>query len=52
MLLSCIIYLYSGTIGTTATTAVDNIFELGELCNTEKMFLHVDAAYAGSFLYV
>jgi len=36
------------TVGTTATTAMDNITELGKLCQEENLWLHVDAAFAGS----
>ncbi|XP_047135163.1 aromatic-L-amino-acid decarboxylase isoform X2 [Hydra vulgaris] len=36
------------TLGTTTSCAFDNIQELGVICNKEKIWLHVDAAYAGS----
>lgn len=36
------------TIGTTSTTAIDPIFEIGELCQDHHVWLHVDAAYAGT----
>jgi aromatic-L-amino-acid decarboxylase len=36
------------TIGTTSTTAVDPLQEIGNLCRSEGIWLHVDAAYAGS----
>jgi aromatic-L-amino-acid/L-tryptophan decarboxylase len=38
------------TIGTTGTTAVDPIRAIGELCNENGIWLHVDAAMAGSAL--
>ncbi|XP_076824782.1 aromatic-L-amino-acid decarboxylase-like [Clavelina lepadiformis] len=38
------------TIGTTACCAYDNILELGSICQNENIWLHVDAAYAGSAL--
>ncbi|KAK5985783.1 hypothetical protein GCK32_008079 [Trichostrongylus colubriformis] len=38
------------TLGTTATCAVDSLDELGPICNREFIYMHVDAAYAGSFL--
>jgi aromatic-L-amino-acid decarboxylase len=38
------------TIGTTSTTANDPLQELGQLCNAEGVWLHVDAAYGGSAL--
>jgi aromatic-L-amino-acid/L-tryptophan decarboxylase len=36
------------TVGTTASTAVDPVAELAEICEREHVWLHVDAAYAGS----
>ena len=36
------------TVGTTSTGAVDPIRQLGELCNAQGVWLHIDAAYAGS----
>jgi len=36
------------TVGTTASTAVDPVTELAEICEREHVWLHVDAAYAGS----
>ncbi|KAH1024582.1 aromatic-L-amino-acid decarboxylase [Dendroctonus ponderosae] len=35
-------------IGTTPTCAFDNLEELGPVCNKENIWLHIDAAYAGS----
>lgn len=36
------------TAGTTVTTSVDPLRAAAELCAREKLWLHVDAAYAGS----
>ncbi len=36
------------TAGTTSTTSVDPLRGAGELCKREHIWLHVDAAYAGS----
>lgn len=36
------------TLGTTSTCSFDDLFELGQVCQREGVWLHVDAAYAGS----
>ena len=36
------------TVGTTSSTSVDNVDEIGTICNEENIWLHVDAAYAGT----
>ena len=36
------------TVGTTSTTSVDPVPAIAELCEAEGLWLHVDAAYAGS----
>jgi aromatic-L-amino-acid decarboxylase len=36
------------TVGTTSTTSVDPVPALAEFCAQHKLWLHVDAAYAGS----
>lgn len=35
-------------LGTTPTCAFDDLSDLGPLCNRENIWLHVDAAYAGT----
>lgn len=37
-----------GTIGTTGCTAVDPIHAIGSICKKFNLWLHVDAAYAGT----
>lgn len=36
------------TLGTTSVCSFDNLSELGKVCEKENLWLHVDAAYAGS----
>ncbi len=38
------------TLGTTGTTAVDPLRAIGEICNKNGIWLHVDAAMAGNAL--
>ncbi|KAH3817378.1 hypothetical protein DPMN_118912 [Dreissena polymorpha] len=38
------------TLGTTGCCSFDNIAELGEVCDKENVWLHIDAAYAGNAL--
>jgi len=36
------------TVGTTSVASVDPVAEIAAVCDRERMWLHVDAAYAGS----
>ncbi|ELU11164.1 hypothetical protein CAPTEDRAFT_119245 [Capitella teleta] len=41
-------FFVCATLGTTAVCSFDNLNELGAVCEKENIWLHVDAAYAGS----
>jgi aromatic-L-amino-acid/L-tryptophan decarboxylase len=38
------------TVGTTATTSVDPVPAIADICERYKIWLHVDSAYAGSLM--
>ena len=38
------------TLGTTGTTAVDPLRAIGEICSSNRVWLHIDAAMAGTAL--
>ncbi|XP_056134131.1 histidine decarboxylase [Lampris incognitus] len=41
-------FMLCATLGTTGVCAFDNLSELGPICKEVGLWLHVDAAYAGS----
>ncbi|KAG8194084.1 hypothetical protein JTE90_003028 [Oedothorax gibbosus] len=41
-------FFVCATLGTTGACAFDHLKEIGVICDRERLWLHVDAAYAGS----
>uniref|UniRef100_A0A8R1TRC4 Aromatic-L-amino-acid decarboxylase n=1 Tax=Onchocerca volvulus TaxID=6282 RepID=A0A8R1TRC4_ONCVO len=43
-------FIFIMTLGTTSSCGIDPVDELGPICQRENIWIHVDSAYAGSFL--
>ncbi|VDD94935.1 unnamed protein product [Enterobius vermicularis] len=43
-------FIFILTVGTTSTCGIDSIDELAPICCREGIWVHVDSAYAGSFM--
>jgi aromatic-L-amino-acid decarboxylase len=41
-------FAVTATVGTTSTTSIDPVAAIADICSREGLWLHVDAAYAGS----
>jgi aromatic-L-amino-acid decarboxylase len=41
-------FAVTATVGSTSTTSIDPVPEIADVCAHERVWLHVDAAYAGS----
>jgi histidine decarboxylase len=44
-------FFVCATLGTTGACAFDNLKEIGPVCEREEIWLHIDAAYAGSAFF-
>lgn len=43
-------FVVIATIGTTSTGAIDKIDEIGRVCRSQSLYLHIDSAWAGTHL--
>ncbi|MFQ6021436.1 MAG: pyridoxal-dependent decarboxylase [Acidiferrobacterales bacterium] len=41
-------FFVTATVGTTSSTGIDSIRKIGDICQREDIWLHVDAAHAGT----
>ncbi|XP_044309327.1 aromatic-L-amino-acid decarboxylase isoform X3 [Varanus komodoensis] len=41
-------FFFCATLGSTPCCSFDKLLELGPICNKENIWMHIDAAYAGS----
>ncbi|NIM50139.1 MAG: aspartate aminotransferase family protein [Gemmatimonadales bacterium] len=41
-------FFVGATVGSTSSTAIDPLSRIGQICRRHKLWLHVDAAHAGS----
>lgn len=46
--ISILLFQAVATLGTTSSCTFDRLDEIGPVCNENNVWLHVDAAYAGS----
>ncbi|HSD85229.1 MAG TPA: pyridoxal-dependent decarboxylase, partial [Anaerolineae bacterium] len=44
----CVPFFACATVGTTSTTSIDPVPAIADICQREKVWLHVDGAYGGN----